>query len=116
VRSKSITLAASSLGSLFLALAVGCAGTTEEPTASTSDAGVTDAAPKADAGKSDAGKSDAATNACVQTCQADDDCANSCPAVSTGANCCDLATNTCYRAQAVCPVPDPADSGPTNPY
>ncbi len=116
MRSKSITLAASSLGSLFLALAVGCAGSTEEPAASNSDAGVTDAAPKADAGKTDAGKTDAATQVCAQTCQSDDDCANSCPSASTGANCCDLATNTCYVTPAVCPVPDPTDSGPTNPY
>ncbi len=116
MRSKSITLAVSSLGSLFLALAVGCAGTTEEPTTSTSDAGAVDAGPKADGGKQDAGGG-GGTKVCVQTCQADDECANSCPALSTGASCCDLATNTCYTAQAVCPVPDPTDSGgPTSPY
>ncbi len=116
MRSKSITLAVSSLGSLFLALAVGCAGTTEEPNTSASDAGAVDAGPKADGGNKDSG-SDGATKVCAQTCQADDDCANSCPALSTGASCCDLATNTCYTAQAVCPVPDPTDAGgPTNPY
>lgn len=115
VRSKSITLAVATLGSLFLALAAGCAGSTEEAPIVVSDGGAADAAPKADAGKSDAG-SDGATKACVQTCQSDDDCGNSCPATPTGANCCDLATNTCYRAQSVCPLPDPTDSGPANPY
>lgn len=54
---------------------------------------------------------------CVSACTSDDECANSCPTVSTGSNCCDLDTNTCYRsAEAVCPVPVVNDGGTTSPY
>lgn len=49
---------------------------------------------------------------CVGSCTTDDDCANSCPSVSTGANCCDTNTGECYRESAsVCPVHEPDNGG-----
>ncbi len=61
----------------------------------------------------DAPNKDSATNKdgtspgqCVSTCQADEDCQNSCPNVPNGINCCDTSTGICYAYSAQeCPAP-----------
>ena len=57
---------------------------------------------------------DAAASKCVDTCQTNEDCANSCPATPNGTNCCDTATNVCYVSASMCPAPV-VDSGMTPP-
>ncbi len=64
---------------------------------------------KADTSAKDAGK-------CVAQCTSDSECQNSCPVVTSGINCCDTTTGTCYPAStSTCPVPQP-DSGQPPPY
>lgn len=54
---------------------------------------------------------------CVPQCASDADCQNSCPAVSTGANCCDTSIGICYVGTAsVCPVPTDGGTGAAPPY
>ena len=72
------------------------------------DGGETDAAVKTDAPKTDSGnKQDSAPQQqCVSQCTTDDDCANSCPQVPNGVNCCDTSTGICYAySDTVCPAP-----------
>jgi hypothetical protein len=49
---------------------------------------------------------------CAPSCKTDSDCETTCPAAGSGtSNCCDIATNTCYKSTgAVCPKPE-VDSG-----
>ena len=63
----------------------------------------TDSSPKTDSGnKQDSGP----TQQCVSQCTTDDDCANSCPQVPNGVNCCDTSTGICYAySSQQCPVP-----------
>lgn len=43
---------------------------------------------------------------CVQQCTSDQDCANSCPLVPNGVNCCDTSTGICYAySGTACPAP-----------
>jgi hypothetical protein len=71
------------------------------------DGGETDAAIKTDAAKVDSGKQDSSQGQqCVSQCATDDDCANSCPQVPNGVNCCDTSTGICYAySSTVCPAP-----------
>lgn len=50
---------------------------------------------------------------CVDTCETDEDCQNSCPAAPSGQqNCCD-ATKKCWKAAAaVCPKPEDGGQPP----
>jgi len=67
-----------------------------------------------DAGRADAGKT-GTDAACVPACNVDAECQNSCPAVSTGVNCCDVTTHICYAASdTMCPMPK-IDAGTMNP-
>ena len=65
-----------------------------------------DAAVKTDAAKPDSGnKQDSGGQQCVSQCTSDDDCANSCPQVPNGVNCCDTSTGICYAySSSSCPV------------
>ena len=70
----------------------------------TTDAAVkTDSASKTDSGnKQDSGQQ----QQCVSQCATDDDCANSCPQVPNGVNCCDTSTGICYAFNSsTCPAP-----------
>lgn len=52
---------------------------------------------------------------CVPTCTKDYDCANSCPAVTGGVQCCDTNARACFGSKtATCPKPDapPVDPPP----
>ena len=52
---------------------------------------------------------------CVQTCATDADCANSCPALAGGSQCCDAKSKVCWGSKtAACPKPadPPADPPP----
>jgi len=67
-----------------------------------------------DSGPVDSGKT-ATVAACVPKCNSDSECQNSCPAVSTGVNCCDVTTHVCYTASdTMCPMPK-IDAGTMNP-
>ncbi len=49
---------------------------------------------------------------CLDSCISDEDCANSCPSVSSGSQCCDVETGSCYRSsENVCPLPQVRDAG-----
>jgi hypothetical protein len=78
----------------------------------TGDGGDEDVVTKTDASKPDTGKPDTGpTQQCVSQCTTDDDCANSCPQVPNGVNCCDTSTGICYAYSASsCPAPV-ADAG-----
>lgn len=94
------------IGALVVAA---CAGGSEVPPAG-DDESTQNATAKSDAGQ-DAGKDEA--KKCVSSCSSDDDCANSCPApTSGGPQCCDLVTKTCFHTQeSVCPKSDQNDGG-----
>src|SRR5690242_8699961 len=75
--------------------------------------GGVDAAPPPPPPKQDAAPpvDSAPAKKCVSSCTSDQDCANSCPAVANGVNCCDTATGVCFSSQTQqCPAP-PVDSG-----
>ncbi|NOU27423.1 MAG: hypothetical protein HOO96_05890 [Polyangiaceae bacterium] len=94
-----------------LAVAAACATSTSEEPDTLPDAGTT---PVVDSGtaKPDTGT----TKACVPTCKTDSDCANSCPSVTSGSNCCDVGTNVCFRsASSSCPVPTTPPDASTPP-
>ena len=62
-------------------------------------------------GATDGGGGGGGGNACVTQCTTDQQCENSCPAVSNGTHCCDTSNGTCYTySAAVCPGP-PVDGG-----
>ena len=49
---------------------------------------------------------------CAPSCTTDSDCANSCPALAGGVQCCDTKTNTCWGSKtSSCPKPVDADAG-----
>jgi hypothetical protein len=51
---------------------------------------------------------------CVSSCASDVECANSCPALAGGVQCCDLTTRICFGSKtSSCPKPDdPGDPPP----
>lgn len=50
---------------------------------------------------------------CVPSCNVDSDCANSCPAISGGVQCCDTKARVCFGSKtATCPKPE---DGPIDP-
>jgi hypothetical protein len=55
---------------------------------------------------------------CVTSCKTDSDCANSCPPLAGGVQCCDLKTSTCWGSKtSTCPKPaDTSDAGDTPLY
>lgn len=54
---------------------------------------------------------------CAPSCTRDTDCANSCPAISGGVQCCDLKTRSCFGSKtAACPKPDTGGGDPPPSY
>lgn len=54
---------------------------------------------------------------CPSSCTKDSDCANACPAVPGGVQCCDVKAAKCFGSKtATCPAPEPTDPDPTPTY
>ena len=54
---------------------------------------------------------------CVPSCTTDADCANSCPAIAGGTQCCDTTTSTCFGSKtSSCPKPEDAGVDPPPSY